>query len=122
MRAALLLLAARAAAQSQPPNLVFILTDDMGYGSVFNGAAIIPHLDALKSEGVTADMYSYRFCSPTRASFLTGRYPWRVTSTLCDDRVCNYLPATVPMGIHLGFSMLPKRLQEKGYVSYHVGK
>lgn len=116
------MLAARAAAQSQPPNLVFILTDDMGYGSVFNGAAIIPHLDALKSEGVTADMYSYRFCSPTRASFLTGRYPWRVTSTLCDDRVCNYLPATVPMGIHLGYSMLPKRLQEKGYVSYHVGK
>ena len=123
MRAALLLLAAaHAAAQTQPPNLIFILTDDMGYGSVFNGAAIIPHLDALKREGVSADMYSYRFCSPTRASFLTGRYPWRVTSTLCDDRVCNYLPATVPMGIHLGYSMLPKRLQEKGYVSYHVGK
>ena len=95
----------------------------MGYGSVFNGAAIIPHLDALKSEGVAADMYSYRFCSPTRASFLTGRYPWRVSSTICDSRVCNYLPATIPMGVHLGFSMLPQRLQqEKGYVTYHVGK
>ena len=68
-------------------------------------------------------MYSYRFCSPTRASFLTGRYPWRVSSTICDNRVCNYLPATVPMGVHLGFSMLPQRLQqEKGYVTYHVGK
>ena len=94
----------------------------MGYGSVFNGAAIIPNLDALKREGVSADMYSYRFCSPTRASFLTGRYPWRVSSTICDSRVCNYLPATVPMGVHLGYSMLPQRLQEKGYVSYHVGK
>ena len=95
----------------------------MGYGSVFNGAAIIPHLDALQREGVAADMYSYRFCSPTRASFLTGRFPWRVSSTICDNRVCNYLPATVPMGVHLGFSMLPQRLQqEKGYVTYHVGK
>jgi arylsulfatase B len=94
----------------------------MGYGSVFNGAAIIPHLDSLKQEGVEADMYSYRFCSPTRAAFLTGRYPWRITSTICDAKVCNYLPSTVPMGVHLGYSMLPLRLQEKGYVSFHVGK
>jgi arylsulfatase A-like enzyme len=67
-------------------------------------------------------MYSYRFCSPSRASFLTGRYPWRISSTICDARVCNYLPATVPMGVHLGFSFLPARLHEKGYTSYHVGK
>jgi arylsulfatase A-like enzyme len=120
MAAALSLLSVTA--QTAAPNLVFILTDDMGYGSVFNGATIIPHLDALKSEGVTADMYSYRFCSPTRAAFLTGRYPWRITSTICDGRVCNYLPATIPMGTHLGYSMLPQRLKEKGYVSYHVGK
>ena len=53
---------------------------------------------------------------------LTGRYPWRITSTLCDNDVCNYLPATRPMGTHLGYSMLPERLAEVGYTSFHVGK
>jgi arylsulfatase A-like enzyme len=158
MRASLLLLGVVLAQSQPPPNLVFILTDDMcgrpahdarratrpcaqratrdardarltlppsktkrGYG-VFNGAAKIPNLDALRAEGVTSDMYSYRFCSPSRASFLTGRFPWRVSSTICDARVCNYLPATTPMGVHLGYSMLPARLAEKRYLSYHVGK
>ena len=87
-----------------------------------NEAVHTPNIDQLKVEGVTADMYSYKFCSPTRAAFLTGRYPWRITSTLCDGRVCNYLPATTPMGVHLGYSMLPKRLSEMGYTSFHVGK
>lgn len=109
-------------ALAAPPNLVFILTDDAGYGSFFNGAVITPSLDDLAQNGVSADMYSYRFCSPTRAAFLTGRYPWRVTSTICTNAVCNYLPATVPMGVHTGYSMLPKRLQEKNYTAYHVGK
>lgn len=142
-----LLLSAAAAcivSSAPSPNLVFVLTDDAGYGSI-NEAIHTPSIKSLMAEGVTADMYSvrgdvwrgdgahvmliahcflpqYRFCSPSRASFLTGRYPWRITSTLCDNRVCNYLPATIPMGTHLGYSMLPKRLQEKGYVSYHVGK
>ena len=105
-----------------PPNLVLILTDDMGYGSINNGVVKTPSLDALAAEGVRADLYSYRFCSPTRGAFLTGRYPWRLTSTLCDARVCNYLPAHIPMGIHTGYSMMPERLAEAHYYSYHVGK
>ena len=109
---------------SSPPSLIVILTDDMGYNSpgFINSAVLTPHIDALAASGVSAHMYSYKFCSPTRASLLTGRFPWRVTSTLCDGRVCNYLPAHVPMGVHTGYSMLPQRLQEAGYVSYHGGK
>ncbi len=96
----------------------------MGYNTpgFINPLVKTPAIDALASEGVRTSMYSYKFCSPSRGSFLTGRFPWRMSSTLCDDVVCNYLPSHIPMGIHLGYSMLPKRLQEAGYISYHVGK
>jgi arylsulfatase A-like enzyme len=101
------------------PNLVLVLTDDMGLHSpgFINPEVRTPAIDALAAEGVAASMYSYKFCSPTRAAFLTGRFPWRVSSTLCTGGVCNYLPAHIPMGVHTGFSMIPKRLQEAGYIS-----
>lgn len=112
------------AAAAPPPNLVLILTDDMGFHSpgFINNLTLTPSIDELARQGVFANMYSYKFCSPTRAAFLTGRFPWRASSTLCPGPVCNYLPAHIPMGIHTGYSMLPKRLQEAGYISYHSGK
>jgi arylsulfatase A len=66
-----------------PPNIVVILTDDLGYGDVshLNPDSKIqtPHLDALAAEGVTAlDAHSpCAVCSPSRYSMLTGRYAWR---------------------------------------------
>ncbi|RKX28748.1 MAG: sulfatase, partial [Verrucomicrobia bacterium] len=69
-----------------PPNILFILIDDMGwkdlgtYGSEFYET---PNLDRLATEGMTfTDGYaSCPVCSPTRASCLTGRYPARVGVT-----------------------------------------
>lgn len=123
-RAALVTASCLAVATAVAPNLVIILTDDMGYygPGYINSEVHTPAIDALAREGVSAHLYSYKFCSPTRAAFLTGRYPWRASSTLCGDAVCNYLPAHIPMGIHTGYSMLPARLKETGHVSYHVGK
>jgi arylsulfatase A-like enzyme len=65
-----------------PPNVVFILADDMGYGDMshFNGGlSSTPVLDQLCREGtVLAQHYSSSpVCAPARASFLTGRYPHR---------------------------------------------
>jgi arylsulfatase B len=106
------------------PNLIFVLTDDMGWNTpgYINPLVKTPHIDALAAEGVRSSMYSYKFCSPSRGSFLTGRFPWRLSSTICDGAVCNYLPSHIPMGIHTGYSMLPKRLAEANYISHHVGK
>lgn len=65
------------------PNIVVILTDDLGYGDVshLNPESKIqtPHLDALALEGVTAlDAHSpSAVCSPSRYSMLTGQYAWR---------------------------------------------
>lgn len=75
----LLLLIANAA----PPNIVFIMADDMGYGDVRalnpDSAIPTPHLDRLAKEGMTfTDGHSSSgVCTPTRYSVVTGRYSWR---------------------------------------------
>jgi arylsulfatase A len=66
-----------------PPNIVFILADDMGYGDVqvLNRKSSIPtpNLDRIASEGMTFhDAHSpSAVCTPTRYGLLTGRYCWR---------------------------------------------
>jgi len=76
-------LAPAARAQSDRPNMVFILADDMGYGDVqaLNPASVIPtpNLDRLAAEGMTfLDAHSpSAVCTPTRYALLTGRYSWR---------------------------------------------
>lgn len=66
------------------PNLVFILTDDLGYGDVqcYNpqrGKIPTPNLDRLASEGMrfTDAHTASSVCTPTRYATLTGRYAWR---------------------------------------------
>ncbi len=76
-------LAALARAASGPPNIVFILADDMGYGDVhaINPKSTIPtpNLDRLASEGMTfTDAHTpSAVCTPTRYGLVTGRYCWR---------------------------------------------
>lgn len=80
----LLLLGLPALAQpARPPNIIFILVDDMGYAdlSSFGSKDIrTPHIDRLAKEGVKlTQMYSNGpVCTPTRAAFITGRYQQRV--------------------------------------------
>ena len=66
-----------------PPNLLFILADDLGYGDLgCYGCEDIrtPNLDQLASEGIRfTDFYANgSVCTPTRAGFLTGRYQQRI--------------------------------------------
>ncbi|MCH7987529.1 MAG: sulfatase-like hydrolase/transferase [Planctomycetes bacterium] len=66
---------------SQKPNILFIMADDLGpewlscYGSE---AMKTPHIDALAKGGMRfLNAYSMPKCTPTRATLLTGRYPFR---------------------------------------------
>jgi hypothetical protein len=70
----------------RPPNIVFILVDDMGYnditfhgGGIANGAVPTPHIDSLGHDGVElVNGYAGNAtCAPSRASIMTGRYPTR---------------------------------------------
>jgi arylsulfatase A-like enzyme len=65
------------------PNILIILTDDMGYGDVAilnRGSRIpTPNLDRLAKEGlIFTDAHSSgSYCVPSRYGLLTGRYMWR---------------------------------------------
>ena len=64
------------------PNFVLIFADDLGYGDLSSYGATrhrTPHLDRMASEGIRlTDFYvSVPFCGPSRATLLTGRYPFR---------------------------------------------
>lgn len=66
------------------PNIVMILSDDMGYGQPgFTGGnpELTPELDALAAQGTQlTQFYTHSVCAPTRAAFLTGRYAFRTWS------------------------------------------
>ena len=67
--------------QSDRPNVVLIITDDQGYGTVGvhgNDQIKTPNMDRLANEGVEfTRFYGNPLCSPTRASLMTGRYCYR---------------------------------------------
>lgn len=68
---------------TQRPNVLFILSDDQGYGDISihgNPRLRTPNLDRLAAGGVRFDrFYVHPYCSPTRAALLTGRWPLRTS-------------------------------------------
>lgn len=72
-------------ANGQKPNIIYILTDDLGYGDVsaYNNKSKIttPWVDALAKEGMLfTDAHSNSsVCTPTRYGILTGQYAWRTS-------------------------------------------
>ena len=72
------------AAENEPtsrPNIVFILADDLGWNEVgFNSdrLKLTPNIDRLRKQGQSmTQFYVHAVCAPSRAAFLTGRYPFR---------------------------------------------
>jgi arylsulfatase A-like enzyme len=57
--------------------------------------------------------YTYMYCSPTRRSFLSGRFPVHISEGQA-DACSNYLP--------LNFTLLSAKLAQAGYVSHFIGK
>src|SRR5687768_17606625 len=72
------------------PNIIFLITDDQGYGDLSchgNPVLQTPHLDRLHREGVRfRDFQVSPTCAPTRAALLTGRHEFRngVTHTILE--------------------------------------
>jgi arylsulfatase A len=67
----------------QIPNFIVIMADDLGYGDIgcFGANDIkTPNIDMMAGEGIkfTAAYTASSICSPSRAAFLTGRYPQRM--------------------------------------------
>ena len=100
------------------PNFLLVVGDDVGYNDVSwnNPAMKTPVLDSLRKEGVTLDsFYSQPRCSPSRASLLTGLYPYKM-----GIQRGNISPFR-PSGLARSLTLLPEMLAERGYSSHLVG-
>ena len=75
--AMILCLAATAAGADKRPNILIVLTDDMGFSDLgcFGGEIDTPNLDALAAGGLRfTEFYNTARCWPTRATLMSGRY------------------------------------------------
>lgn len=72
----------------RPPNILLLVVDDLGWGDIgANGGGVVvgaptPNIDRLASEGLRlTSTYAQSTCTPTRAAFMTGRFPARTGLT-----------------------------------------
>ena len=113
------------AAESAKPNVIMILADDLGYGDLGcygHPTFKTPHIDQLAKEGIKLTQFNTPapFCAPTRASLLTGRYPWR----------CGMTQNPTPDGGEIADKvalpsyelLLPQLLKSNGYSAAMIGK
>lgn len=94
--------------------------DDLGFDDASfrrgpaKNASYTPHMLALAESGILLDRHhTYKWCSPTRRAFLTGRYPAHITGTQAPT--CSNLTP-------LQFTILSEKLAAVGYESHFVGK
>ena len=114
-------------ADQQRPNIIFLLTDDMGYGDpgCYGGKFVpTPNIDRLAKEGTKFTQFyaASPVCSPSRTGFLTGMYParWRITNflqTRAGNRACEQADFLDPRAPSIG-----RALKAAGYVTGHFGK
>lgn len=114
-------------AHAERPNIILILTDDMGPGDLgcYGGTLVpTPNIDRMAQEGTRFGQYysASPICSPSRTGILTGQYParWRINSylqTKAGNRGCeqaDYLDPSAPS--------LARTLKAAGYATGHFGK
>jgi arylsulfatase len=112
----------RARNGGKPPNIIYILIDDIGFGDL--GSATLnsirgyetPAINEIAREGMRfSRMYTEPSCTPTRVAFMTGRLPIRngMGNTTVD--ICGF-------GLAGKEVTLPEILSEAGYNTVHIGK
>ena len=115
------------AAPADRPNIIFLLTDDMGFGDCgcYGGKFVpTPNIDKLAAEGTRfTQFYSGApICSASRTAYTTGMYParWRITSylqTRAGNRKCDQADFLDPQA-----PSVARTLKAAGYVTGHFGK
>jgi arylsulfatase A-like enzyme len=121
-----------AAEVSRPPNIVFILADDLGitdlrcYGRKDH---LTPNLDRLARQGVrfTSAYAAQSVCSPTRAAIMTGKAPARLHLTdwlpgRANTPAQMLLQAVIEQQLPAGEKTIADRLKAAGYTSAAIGK
>src|SRR5262245_13199469 len=114
---AVLALAAAPATAAEPPNVVIIFADDLGYGDLgcYGHPTIrTPNLDKMAAEGMkfTSFYSAAEVCTPSRAALLTGRLPIR--SGMCSDTRRVLFPDSAG-GLPASAVTLARALKARGY-------
>ena len=122
-----LLLLAGPVSSAERPNIIFILSDDMGPGDLgcYGGKlAPTPHIDRLAEQGTRFTQYysASPICSPSRVGCLTGMFParWKITSFLQErqgNRQCEQADFLDPQA-----PSVARALNASGYATAHFGK
>lgn len=108
-----------AAVFAAPPNILYIVADDLGWKDVgYHGSDIkTPNIDKLASGGTRLEQfYAQPMCTPTRASLMTGRYPFRYGLQTA------VIPSSHTYGLSTDEFLLPQALKDAGYSTAIVGK
>ncbi|MCG8390128.1 MAG: sulfatase [Cytophagales bacterium] len=111
--------------QSAPPNIILIVADDMGYGDLScygQQAWSTPRIDELASQGARfTDFYvPTPYCAPSRATLLTGKYPFN--HGLMDNPAPDATAYLDTIGLSLNETLVSQLLKEKGYATTCIGK
>lgn len=109
--------------KNNPPNIIVILTDDLGYQDVgFNGSTDIktPHIDQIAENGVkfTNAYVTYAVCGPSRAGLITGRYQDRFGFS----RNPLFTPKDSLSGLPLSEETIAEALKTVNYKTMAIGK
>jgi arylsulfatase A-like enzyme len=128
----LLCLALTAPVFASPPNVIVILTDDLGVNDLgYTGSKFYetPHIDQLAKDGVqfTQAYSSSTVCSPTRAALLTGKYPARLhlTDWIHGHPAPSNAKVKIPNWqkfISSDTTTLPQQFKSAGYSTALIGK
>ncbi|XP_078577654.1 arylsulfatase B-like isoform X4 [Branchiostoma floridae x Branchiostoma japonicum] len=106
--------------QDQPPHIILIVADDLGWNDVsFHGSDQIPtpNLDSLAYSGVIlGNYYVSPICTPTRSAIMTGRHP------IHTGLQHGVISGATPFGLPLNETILPQYLKPLGYATHIVGK
>lgn len=105
------------AKETDSPNILFIIADDLGarLGCYGDPLAVSPNLDQLAEQGVVFRNCFTQFatCGPSRASMLSGLYPWQTGITGNNKR---------PNESKVPHKTLPMLFRDNGYQTIRVGK
>lgn len=106
------------------PSIVHIVADDLGFNDVWrldagsgeianNPHTYTPHITQLLQHSIALTAYhTYKVCSPSRASIMTGRYPWGL----------GYYDMKGQEAIPLAYKLVSELLADAGYETHALGK
>ncbi|MCC6509064.1 MAG: sulfatase [Pirellulaceae bacterium] len=107
------------------PNIIIILADDLGYGDLAcygSPKMVTPNIDRMAAQGAKLTQFNCpaAFCAPTRASLMTGRYPFRCGMTA--NPAPDGGPAADAVAMPKSEVTLAQVMKSAGYATGMVGK